>query len=182
MNARVTVFATILLCAVTAPGLAAAQAAGNLKIGWVNVARLIQESPQARAIQKSLEEEFSPRQRELVAKQNELKERQAKLQKDLEVMGAEERRNAESAFRADERDFGRRQNEFLEDFNVRRNEEIGKLQRELLKEVQAFAKQGGYDLILGEGVLYAAPAVDVTQKMVEALEANYKGKAPGAKN
>jgi outer membrane protein len=171
-----------VICAMLVPAFALAQSAGSLKIGWVNVARLIQESPQARAIQKSLEEEFSPRQRELVAKQNELKDRQAKLQKDLEVMGAEERRNAESAFRSDERDLARRQNEFLEDFNVRRNEEIGKLQRELLKEVQAFAKQRGYDLIVGEGVLYATQAVDVTQQVVEALEGGFKGKAPGTKN
>ena len=182
MNARVHYIAVVAICGLVAPALASAQTAGNLKIGWVNVARLIQESPQARAIQKALEEEFSPRQRELVAKQNEFKERQAKLQKDLEVMGAEERRNAESAFRSDERDLGRRQNEFLEDFNVRRNEEIGKLQRELLKEVQSFAKQRGYDLILGEGVLYATQTVDVTQQMVEALEGTFKGKAPGGKN
>jgi outer membrane protein len=175
------VVATVI-CGMMLPAFAAAQSAGALKIGWVNVARLIQESPQARAIQKALEEEFSPRQRELVAKQNELKDRQAKLQKDLEVMGAEERRNAESAFRSDERDLARRQNEFLEDFNVRRNEEIGKLQRELLKEVQAFAKQRGYDLIVGEGVLYATQAVDVTQQVVEALEGGFKGKTPGTKN
>lgn len=178
MNSRVFSATTLLLCGLIASGQALAQAAAGPKIGWVNVARLIQESPQARAIQKALEEEFSPRQRELVAKQNELKERQAKLQKDMEVMGAEERRNAESAFRSDERDLARRQNEFLEDFNLRRNEEIGKLQRELLKEVQTFAKQKGYDLIVGEGVLYATPAVDVTQAMVEALEGTYKGKAP----
>jgi outer membrane protein len=171
--------AAILLCGLMTPGVVAAQTTGALKIGWVNVARLIQESPQARAIQKALEEEFSPRQRELVAKQNELKERQAKLQKDLEVMGAEERRNAESAFRNDERDLGRRQNEFLEDFNVRRNEEIGKLQRELLKEVQAFAKERGYDLIVGEGVLYAGQGIEVTQQIVEALEATSRNKVPG---
>ena len=102
---------------------------------------------------KALENEFSPRQRDLLAKQNEMKDRQAKLQKDVQVMGAEERRSAESKYRDDERDLGRRLNEFQEDFNVRRNEEISKLQQDLLKEVQAFAKQKGYDLIVGEGVL-----------------------------
>lgn len=158
---------------------AGAMAQAIPKIGVVNFARLIQDSPQAKVTLKALEDEFSPRQRDLVAKQNELKERQAKLQKDAPVMGAEERRNAESKFRDDERDFGRRQNEFLEDFNLRRNEEINKLQRDLLIEVQAFGRQGGYDLIVGEGVLYASQAMDLTEEILRAIEANFRNKAAG---
>lgn len=169
----------IVMCILMVPGLAAAQAATSIKIAVVNFARLIQESPQAKVTLKALEDEFQPRQRELVAKQTELKERQAKLQKDGQVMGAEERRNAESKYRDDERDLGRKQNEFLEDFNVRRNEELSKLQRELLKEVQAFATQKGYDLVVGEGVLYATPNVDVTAQVLQAIESGSKGKAAG---
>ena len=114
-----------------------------------------------------------------MAKQNELKERQAKLEKDTQVMGAEERRAAESKYRDDERDFGRRQNEFMEDFNVRRNEELNKLQRDLLKEVQAFAKQKGYDLIVGEGVLYAGANIDLTAQILANVEAAFKSKSAG---
>lgn len=178
---RMKLLPVFLAAALLAPGLAAAQAAPPLKIGVVNFARVIQESPQAKSTLKALEDEFSPRQRDLVAKQNELKDRQAKLQKDSSVMGAEERRNAESKYRDDERDLGRKLNEFQEDFNVRRNEEINKLQRNLLVEVQAFAKQKGYDIIVGDGVLYAAQNVDVTAQILAAVEANYKAKAPPAK-
>lgn len=166
-------------CMLLAPGMASAQAAAGVKIGVVNFARLIQESPQAKITLKALEEEFSPRQRDLVAKQNEMKERQAKLQKDAAVMGADERRNAESKFRDDERDLGRRLNEFQEDFNVRRNEEISKLQRDLLKEVQAFAKLKGYDLIVGEGVLYAGQNVDLTAQILASVETAFKAKGAG---
>ncbi len=165
--------------ALLAPAVAGAQAAPAVKIGVVNFARLIQESPQAKVTLKALEDEFSPRQRDLVAKQNELKERQAKLQKDSPVMGAEERRNAESKFRDDERDLGRRLNEFQEDFNVRRNEEIGELQRDLLREVQGYAQQKGYDLIVGEGVLYAAQSVDITAQILANVEASFKAKSGG---
>jgi len=171
-------FVTVLVAAaLLAPGLAAAQAAaGAAKIGVVNFARLIQESPQAKTSLKALEDEFSPRQRDLVAKQNELKARQEKLQKDSQVMGAEERRNAEGKFRDDERDLARRANEFQEDFNLRRNEEINKLQRDLLQEVQAFAKSKGFDLIVGEGVLYAGPNVDLTAQILASVEASFKAK------
>jgi outer membrane protein len=169
----------LLACAVLTPGAASAQAAPGIKIGVVNFARLIQDSPQAKVTLKALDEEFSPRQRDLVAKQNELKARQEKFQKDAQVMGAEERRSAESKFRDDERDLGRRMNEFQEDFNVRRNEEINKLQRDLLQEVSAFAKQRGYDLIVGDGVLYAGQNVDVTAQILAAVEASFKNKTAG---
>ena len=94
-------------------------------------------------------------------------------------MGAEERRNTESKFRDDERDLARRLSEFQEDFNVRRNEEISKLQRDLLKEVQAFAQQKGYDLIVGEGVLYAGQNVDLTAQILSNVDASFKAKGAG---
>lgn len=174
-----TPFRALLAMALLVPGLAAGQAAPALKVGVVDFARLIKESPQAQATLKALEDEFAPRQRDLVAKQNELKDRQAKLQKDAAVMGAEERRNAESKFRDDERELGRRFNAFQEDLNVRRNEELGKLQRDLLQEVQSFARQRGYDLIVGEGVIYAAQNLDLTAQILSSVQAAYKGK-PGA--
>lgn len=72
MTKRMQFIPAILAVALLAPGIAAAQAAGPIKIGVVNFARLIQESPQAKSTLKALEEEFSPRQRDLLAKQNEL--------------------------------------------------------------------------------------------------------------
>lgn len=179
MMRRLNMYLAVVACATLVPGMALAQAAGPLKIGAVDFGRLIKESPQAEVTLKSLEEKFAPRQRDLLAKQNDLKERQAKLQKDSEVMGAEERRNAESRFREDERDLGRRLNEFQEDLNVARNEELGKLQRDLFTEVQGFARKNGYDLIVGEGVIYASQSVDLTGQILAEVQANFKNKAAG---
>ncbi len=156
-----------LLLALLLPGVAMAQA----KIGFVNVARLISESPQAATAMAALQEEFAPRQRELVAQRKAFEEKQAKLQRDLEVMGPVERRNAESELRKLERELQRNVEELNEDANLRRNEELGKLQRDLLKEVAAFAQAEGYDLVIGEGVLFASPAVDITSNVLERLRA-----------
>jgi len=149
-----------------------AQAEG-LKIGFVNVGRLISESPQAATAMESLQEEFAPRQREIVAMQNELKEKQDKVQRDLEVMGAEERRNAERDLRRDERELARNQQEFQEDINLRRNESLGKLQRALLQQVQSYAAEQGYDLIVSEGVLYASTAIDITEQILTGLKESF---------
>jgi outer membrane protein len=180
MSRRIHLITAIAVCALLAPGAIFGQAAGGLRIGVVDFNRLIKESPQAKTMQKALEDEFAPRRRDLAAKASELKDRRAKLEKDVQVMGADERRAAESRYRDDERDLGRRQSEYEEDVNVRGNAELGKLQEAVLREIAAFAKQKGYDLIVGPGVLYAAQSVDLTSQILVSLEANAKGPVPAA--
>ena len=154
--------------------------AQDVKIGFVNVGRLISESPQATSAMEALQEEFAPRQREIIAMQNTFKEKQTQTQRDLEVMGPEERRNSEQQLRKEERDLSRTQQEFTEDINLRRNEALGKLQRELLREVQIFATNEGFDLVVSsDGVLYASPVIDITEQVLEGLKASY-AKQPAA--
>ena len=151
------------------PGAAFAQ---QTKIGFVNVARLISESPQANAAMGALQEEFAPRQREIVAMQTAFQEKQAQIERDLEVMGPDERRAAERDLRKEERELARSVEELNEDANLRRNEELATLQRELLREVAAYARDAGFDLVVGEGVFYASPAVDITDRIIERLKSN----------
>ena len=153
--------------------------ADGLKVGFVNVGRLISESPQATTAMEALQEEFAPRQREVIAMQNNLQERQDKIQRDLEVMGPEERRNAERDLRRDERELQRSQQEFQEDINLRRNEALGKLQRELLRQVQGYATEQGYDLIVSEGVLYASTGIDITEQVLAGLKASFNSQPAG---
>ena len=165
---------SLLILAASALPLGTAQA--QAKIGVVNVGRLLQESPQAQAASQALENEFANRRRELEAQQKDLKAREDKLQKDGAVMAANERAAAEKALRDGQREFARKQNEFLEDLNVRRNEVLGQLQRTILQEVQTYAKGAGLDVVVSEA-LYASPSVDVTQQVLTALQAR-KGSAP----
>ena len=89
-------------------------------------------------------------------------------------MGETERRNAQKEVRDLERDLARMQTEFQEDLNLRQNEEYGQLQRAMLKEVQDFAQQEGYDLIVGDGVLYVNNSVNITDEVLRAVEANFQ--------
>jgi outer membrane protein len=157
----------VTLAATSLP-LAAAQA--QAKIGVVNVARLLQEAPQAQAASQALENEFAARKRDLQNMERDLKAREDKLQKDGAVMAANERANAEKALRDGQRELARKQNEFLEDLNVRRNEALGQLQRTVLQEVQTYAKSAGLDVVVADA-LYASPSVDITNQVLSALQA-----------
>lgn len=151
------------------PSMVHAQAAKPLKVGFVNVQRLLIESPQANAANRALENEFAPRQRDLQAKQKAFKDRADKFQKDGAVMGADERRNAENELRKDERELQRQIEELREDLNNRKNEELGKLRINVLRQIEGFAKQGGYDLIVSDA-LYVSPALDVTSQVLQGLQ------------
>ncbi len=165
-------FGIALACAFALPA-----AAQELRIGVVNVPVLMDRSPQTKAAMDALQEEFAPRQREFVAKQKELEDLTAKIQKDVAVMGETERRNAEKNLRDLQRDVARIQQEFREDLELRQNEELGILQRSLLKEVQDYAQAEGYDLIVGDGVLFASSAVNITEEVLRAVEGNFEAQS-----
>jgi outer membrane protein len=94
-------------------------------------------------------------------------------------MAEAERRNAEKTLRDGQRELARKQNEFLEDLNVRRNEALGQLQRTVLQEVQTYAKSAGLDIVVADA-LYASQSVDITNQVLAALQSR-KGTAAPAK-
>jgi outer membrane protein len=167
---------SLALLALAATSLPAGAAQAQAKIGVVNISRLLQEAPQAQAASAALENEFAARRRDLENQQKDLKAREDKLAKDGAVMAEAERRNAEKTLRDGQRELARKQNEFLEDLNVRRNEALGQLQRSVLQEVQAYAKSAGLDVVVADA-LYASPSVDITSQVLSALQAR-KGAAP----
>jgi len=150
-------------------GLSVAGAA-ELKIGVVNTAQLLQEAPQAQSSSKSLENEFAPRERKLLESQKEIKEKEERLMRDSAVMSESERRKAERDLLSMRRDLKRSQDEFREDLNIRRNEELGKLQRIISKIIDDLAKEKGFDLILGENVIYATDRIDITRQILDRLD------------
>jgi outer membrane protein len=164
------------LALVGAFAVAQGASAQALKVGVVNFGRLLEESPQAKAAQAALEAEFMPRQREVAAQQKTLQEKADKLQKEAAVMSEADRLRNEREVRDLELNVNRRFKELQEDLNLRRNEEVGRMQRQLLQEVQTYARANGYQLVLSDGVLFAAEGIDITPQVVAAIKA--KGPAP----
>jgi outer membrane protein len=143
-----------------------------MRIGVVNVARLLEQAPQAQAAMNALQQEFASRQRDIVTIQRALQEKQQTYDRDGQVMGEVERLSLEREIRDQQRDLEREQNDYLEDLNIRRNEELGKLQRSLLQQVQTHARNAGYDLVVAD-VLYYSSAIDNTDEVLRGLEASF---------
>jgi outer membrane protein len=150
---------------------AAAPAWADLKIGVVQYSRLMQESPQAKAAQEALRGEFAPKQKDLQTKQQALKSKEESLQRDSATMSPDQRSQAEKELREGNRELSLRANELQDDFNARQNEELSKLQKTLVEEVQAYAQAQKFDLVLADGVIWAGPALDITPQILTALQA-----------
>ena len=97
-----------------------------------------------------------------------------KLTKNSAVMSEAARKKQERDIVTQKRDVKRIREEFTEDFNFRRNEELGKLQKLVYETILALAKEQKYDIILNESVIYASQQVDVTANVLEELRKIYK--------
>lgn len=164
-----------LYCALLGLLIGANAQAAELKIGFVNVARLLEKAPQAERAKKELEREFSPRDKKLVAEQKEIKSMEERLTKDASIMSQSERDKLDRDLLNRKREAKRAQDEFREDFNLRRNEELTQLQKEIFEAIQSLAKEEGFDLLLTDGVVYASEGIDVTSKVESKLETGFKG-------
>jgi outer membrane protein len=156
---------------VMALAAAAAPAWADLKIGVVNYAKLMQESPQAKAAQDALRAEFAGKQKDLQTQQQTLKTKEDSLQKDSATMSADQRAAAERDLRDGNRELQLKVQQYQDDFNARQNEELSKLQKTLVEEVQNFAQGQKFDLVLADGVIFASPVLDVTPQVLTALQA-----------
>jgi len=143
--------------------------AQEVKIGFVNSARVLQEAPQAEQARVKLQSEFAPRDKKIVAMQKTLKKLEDEMNRDAAVMSDTVRKKKEREILAKKRDIKRSQEEFNEDLNLRRNEELNNLQQKVYEAIVSLAEEEKYDVILGDSVMFASKRVDITDKVIKRL-------------
>ena len=151
-------------------GMSQSLNAQDIKLGFVNTARIMNQAPQAEAAKERLKNEFKSRDEKIVALQNELKKLEDEMSKNTAVMSESVRNINERKVVSLKRDIKRAKEEFNEDLNIRRNEELTKLQKQVYETIVALAKEKNYDVILGDSVLYASKRVDLTDQVLEKLK------------
>ena len=146
----------------------------EVKIGFVNVAKVLELAPQAEAARNRIEREFAPKDRELLQQQKDVRSLEDRLVKNAAVLSDVERQRNEGEIRAAKRELRRAQDEFREDLNLRRSQELSKLQQKVTEVIQVLAKAEKYDLIVSDGVIFAGSRVDITDMVLERLRADFK--------
>jgi len=120
-------------------------------------------------MQAELQKEFSEREQELLTAQEELQEMQERMERDAAIMSQTERQELQRGMAELQRDLKRKQEAFREDFQYRRNQELQSIRQKIVQAIQSVAKQNGYDLIIGQGVVHASNQVNITDEVIEYL-------------
>jgi outer membrane protein len=145
------------------------------KFGFVNTERILRDAIPAQRAQKKIEAEFQKRDQELARLADQLKRMQDELEKNGVTMTENQRRTKEREFAELNRDFQRKQREFREDLNQRRNEELAQVVEQANRVIRQIAEQEKFDIIFQDAV-FASPRIDITDKVIKALEAKPAGK------
>ena len=152
-------------------GAAQVAQAQELKIGYVNSDKVMRESAPAKAATSRLEAEFTRRDKELNDLGARLKASSERLEKDAPTLSESERTRRQRELVEQDREFQRRRRELQEDFNQRRNEELASVIERANRVIKQIAETEKYDLIVQEAVHWS-PRVDITDKVIKALNAN----------
>lgn len=156
-------------CCLALALLSSSAMAKELKIGVIDFARVMEESPQAEKARQSIMDEFSPREQELRDLGESIRKMEERFTRDGAVMSSSEREKLERDIIAEKREFKRKQDQFREDVNFKQNELVGSLQRKLITSIRTYAKDKGFDILLAEGVIYTTDALNVTEEILAQL-------------
>ncbi|HCK75926.1 MAG TPA: hypothetical protein DHW07_02125 [Gammaproteobacteria bacterium] len=155
-----------VLIQVLGPSVVVAQTV--FKIGFVDPVRLIEQAPQGAKALANLEDEFRSRDEELKLHHTQIQEMEADLEKNILVMDATSAQARQREIENHKRRLARSQQEAREDYNLRRNEELARLQALVREVIVGIAKAGGYDLVVEQAV-YVSDAIDITDLVLERL-------------
>ncbi|MEJ5360386.1 MAG: OmpH family outer membrane protein [Desulfobacterales bacterium] len=156
----------------------AAFAADGAKIAVINLQTVLETSTIGKAAQDKLKAQRDKLEADLKQKGTELQELEKRLQREAMVMSKEAREEKERELRIKASDFQALQKKYRSDLQDLERELMGELQKEISALVNEIGKKEGYTLIVSSiGVLYHQPAVDITQRLVQELNAR-GGKKP----
>jgi len=157
-----------MVAVVLLAGFAAAANAAELKIGFVNTERVFREAAPAKRAQQVLEREFSARNADLAKLEKQGRDMQQELERENVTLPESQRREKERQLADISRDFQRKQREIREDLNLRRNEELARVQERATRVINQIAEAEKFDLIIQEAV-FASSRIDITEKVIKAL-------------
>lgn len=158
----------IRLAAIAALCVASQVHAQESRIGFVNTERIFREATPAKAAQVKIDQEFSKRDKELQDVAARLKAMSEKLDKDIALITEAERAKRQRELTDLDKDFQRKQREFREDLNQRKNEELASVLERTTRVIKQIAEAEKYDIVFQDAV-YASPRIDITDKVLKAL-------------
>jgi outer membrane protein len=142
----------------------------EMKVGVIDLAQLLREAPQARALRESLEADLEQRKRMLAREETAFTQKQEDFDRNVQTLSPERREQMERELLAAQRELIRKRRQFEEELQARRMEGLREIDRNVSRVIRDLAEREGFDLILSEGVLYASQRMDITARVIQELQ------------
>lgn len=143
--------------------------AENTRVAFVDIAKVLESAPQAIAANNRLEKEFEKRNDGLIEMRKQQRQLEDKLAKEGVTMSESQLRKLERDIHDLKREIKRAQEDYREDLNIRRNEELRKIQKHVYEAIVELAEKEKYDLVMGDGVIHASTRINITDKVLSIL-------------
>lgn len=146
------------------PTASPAQAA---KFGFVNLRQVMSSIPQLSSLNDQLKAEFAQQEQVLQDERKGIQRLEVELSK---LSRGEAYTQLESRLLAKRREYSRMEDGFRDAYNIRKNEELAKLQQLVGEEITALARAQGYDMIIYDiAVVFVSDRVDLTDAVIQRL-------------
>ena len=158
-------FNIILLTLIIAGPAAAAE-----KLGYVNLAKLLSTSPQHAQLNKEFQSSVESAMKKLKDDENTIRGLKERYTKDALTMSKDKRSDLEKDLYLKERKFKWDNKVVEEDLQIMKKSMEAQLRQTVIKTIQDYGKDKGFDFIFVDGVVYAGETVDLTDEIMNALK------------
>ncbi len=149
-------------------------ASARERVAVVNPHQIIAQAPQAKAMRKSLHQQFDPQRHQLQALQAKVQKQHQKFQKNRSIMSKSQRQKMGNKLARLERELQTRQHQYQKALQQAERKDFAKLDKRFSSVIARIARREHYDIVLSRGVVYATHAANITDKVLAALKAKAK--------
>lgn len=145
-------------------------APANIKIGYIDVKRLIDSSPQMAEAMAKIKREFAARDDAIKTDDAKLAALRQRYERDNAIMTKDDAEALRREVDATERANKRMKDEAKAELNERGRTESNRVLRLIQDTAIEYARTQGYDIVIGsESALFANPRIDITDAVLQRL-------------
>lgn len=140
------------------------------RIGVVDLQKIMQTSPQMKAIQAKLETEFKPRRDQLMSTEANLKHDMEKLKRDTAVLSQVQRKDLEKKIVTAQQKLERDGQQYQQELSTAHNEAMEEFYGKIRAAISKVAESDKYDLVFQKDAApFSVEKLDITSKVMQAI-------------
>lgn len=168
------VIASLIAVAMALGGISTAAAGDDVKIGYVDLHKALEQSEEGQKIKAELEQEFNQRQQQLDQKQQEVMQKREQMEQQAMMLSEQKRQEMAMQLQRDMQELQETyltlQNELAQQ-EAQATHQLFERMRSVIEEI---GKEKGFTMVIERtetSVLYAVDGLDLTSELIERFDA-----------